>query len=237
MIPIRDDNPTHRFAFLTAMIIAGCVYVFFMMQPATDAQAVEYLYARAAIPCEVLTGDPLSAAEITGGRCQNDGDVRPVFPEKSVPLSIVESMFMHANLIHLASNMWILWIFGNNVEDRLGRGRYVLFYLGTGVVATFAHVAFNASSTIPVIGASGAIAGVMGAYLVMFPTARVVSVIPPFFFIPFRVPAAVFLLLWAFAQFSISATDPQVAWIAHVGGFGAGALYALATRRARGQRR
>jgi membrane associated rhomboid family serine protease len=231
MIPIRDDNPTHRFAFLTAALIAACVYVFFAMQPAGDSEAIEYLYARAAIPCEVVTGDPLSASEIAGGRCSASFDGAPVFPEKSVTVSIVESMFMHANLIHLASNMWILWIFGNNVEDRMGRGRYLLFYLGTGLAATFAHVAFNLTSTIPVIGASGAIAGVMGAYLVLFPTARVVSVIPPFFFIPFRVPAAVFLLLWAFAQFSISATDPQVAWIAHVGGFVAGAVYALFVRR------
>ena len=87
------------------------------------------------------------------------------------------------------------------------------------------------------IGASGAIAGVMGAYLVFFPSARVVSIIPPLFFLPFRVPAAVFLLLWAFAQFSISATDPQVAWIAHVGGFVAGASYALIARRRPAQRR
>ena len=237
MIPIRDDNPTHRFAVVTALIIAGCIYVFFALQPGSDQAAVEYLYARAAIPCEIVTGEPLSAGEITQGTCQTGVDGAPVFAEKSVTLSILESMFMHANLIHLASNMWILWIFGNNVEDRLGRARYLVFYLGTGLVATFAHVAFNLSSTIPMIGASGAIAGVMGAYLVFFPSARVVSIIPPLLFLPFRVPAAVFLLLWAFAQFSISATDPQVAWIAHVGGFVAGASYALIARRRPAQRR
>ncbi len=119
----------------------------------------------------------------------------------------------------------------------MGRLRYLLFYLGTGLAATAAHVVFSPGSTVPVIGASGAIAGVMGAYLVLFPTARVVSIIPPFFFFPFRVPAAIFLLLWAFAQFSISATDPQVAWIAHIGGFVAGAVITFFTQRRRPRRR
>lgn len=229
MLPLRDDNPTHRPAILTGALIAVCVYIFFWIQP-SGVDSVEFLYARATIPCEVMTLEPLDRVEISEGACSRAASV-PYFEDKSIARSLIESMFMHANLLHLASNMWILWIFGNNVEDRLGRPRFLAFYLLTGLAATFAHVIFNQASTIPVIGASGAIAGVMGSYLVLFPNARVVSVIPPLFLLPFRVPAVIFLLLWLFAQFSISASDPQVAWIAHVGGFVAGAVYTLAVRR------
>jgi membrane associated rhomboid family serine protease len=229
MIPLRDDNPTHRPAILTGALIAVSVYVFFWIQP-SGVDSVEFLYSRATIPCEVTTLQALDRTEIVEGVCSRVDSV-PYFADKSISRSLIESMFMHANLVHLVSNMWVFWIFGNNVEDRLGRLRFLLFYLLTGLTATFAHVVFNQASTIPVIGASGAIAGVMGAYLVLFPHARVVSVIPPLFLLPFRVPAVIFLLLWLFAQFSISANDPQVAWIAHVGGFVAGAAYTLMARR------
>ena len=229
MIPLRDDNPTHRPAIFTAALIAISVYVFFWIQP-SGVDSVEFLYARATIPCEVMTLEALDRTEIVQGVCSRAESV-PYFSDKSIPRSLIESMFMHANLVHLVSNMWVFWIFGHNVEDRLGRVRFLAFYLLTGLAATFAHVLFNQGSTIPVIGASGAIAGVMGAYLVLFPHARVVSIIPPLFLLPFRVPAVIFLLLWLFAQFSISATDPQVAWIAHVGGFVAGAAYTLMARR------
>ena len=231
MIPLRDDNPTHGPAILTAVLIAVSAYVFFFVQPSGQSDSARFLYANATIPCEVTTFEPLDRNEISGAPCARDQNVSPFFGEKNIPQSLFASMFMHANLIHLASNMWILWIFGNNIEDRMGRLRYLVFYFGTGLAASAAHIAFNPSSTIPVIGASGAIAGVMGAYLIVFPSARVISIIPPLFFLPFRVPAVIFLLLWLFAQFSISVNDPQVAWIAHVGGFVAGALYALRARR------
>ena len=150
MIPLRDDNPTHRPAIFTVLLIAASVYVFFAVQP-SGIDSVEFLYARAAIPCEVMTFEALDRLEITQGVCSRQAST-PFFPEKSVARSVVESMFMHANLLHLVSNMWVFWIFGNNVEDRLGRLRFLVFYLGAGLVATLAHVVFNQGSTIPVIG-------------------------------------------------------------------------------------
>ena len=155
---------------------------------------------------------------------------REVFPDKNVYLAILFSMFLHGSILHVLGNMLFLWIFGNNVEDRLGPIAFLLFYLLAGVVATAAHVAFNAGSTVPTIGASGAIAGVMGAYIVWLPHARVLSLIPILFFFGFiELPAAVVLGVWFVTQFF---TNPNegIAWLAHVGGFTFGAAVAFALR-------
>jgi len=145
-----------------------------------------------------------------------------------VYLAVIASMFMHANLLHLAGNMLFLWIFGNNVEDRLGRIGYTLFYFAAGIVATLGYAAANLSSITPLLGASGAIAGVMGAYLIWFPRARILSLV---FFFPVTIPAAPVLVVWFVTQFF---TDPNsgVAWVAHVCGFVFGALIALGFRAA-----
>jgi membrane associated rhomboid family serine protease len=156
-------------------------------------------------------------------------------------LPFVTSMFLHGGWLHLILNMWVLWLFGPTVEDRLGAGRYLLFYLATGVIASATHVAFNPTSEVPTLGASGAIAGILGAYLRMFPFARVVVVVPviviPFFF---EVPAIVFVGLWFFMQLLQGAVEllaPDggvgIAWWAHVGGFLAGLLLAPVVRRPR----
>ena len=213
---------------LTVALIAISVAVFFFVQPAGDLETSEFLYERAAISCEILSGDPLSVNEIRSGACGESGS--EVFPSKSVIVSLFTSMFLHAGIAHLLGNMWILWIFGNNVEDRTRGFRFIRFYLGAGLVATLTFVAVNPTSTVPLIGASGAIAGVMGAYLILFPGARVISIIPPLFFLPFRVPAVLFLLIWFGTQFLISSDAGSVAWEAHVGGFVAGAAFALLRR-------
>jgi membrane associated rhomboid family serine protease len=235
LFPIRDDNPTRHRPILTIVVIAACTLVFFVVQPRNEVDNAVFLYENAAISCEILGFEPLTAEEITTGRCGVGSDV--AFPSKSIIGSVFASIFLHANLLHLGTNMWSLWIFGNNVEDRLRGFRFVRFYLGTGVVATLVFVLMNPSATVPLIGASGAIAGVMGAYLVMFPRAGVVAIIPPFFFFPFRVPAMVFLVIWLATQFLISDTAGNVAWEAHVGGFIAGAVYALAWGRRPARRR
>lgn len=229
MLPIRDDNPTHRSAVVTALLLAASVWVFFGLQPRGEAESVEFLYERAAIACEIVTLDPLSVPEIQRGRCSGADEI-PVFPEKRIGLSILMSLFLHANLAHLFGNMWIFWIFGNNIEDHLGHARYLLFYLASGIAATATFVILNPGATVPLIGASGAIAGVMGAYLILFPGTPITSIVPPFFFLPFRVPAWIFLGLWLFGQFAISSDAGAVAWEAHVGGFVAGAAYAAVRR-------
>ena len=243
VIPLRDENPTRRPAVVTLVIIAANVVVFLFVQPQTwsatteleamdsQEQEIEFLYRNAAIPCEVRTAEPLSLAEINRGECGTSiASEAPFFPDKNVPWSIMASMFMHGGLLHIAGNMLFLWVFGNNVEDRFGPIAFTLFYVFTGIVATGAHVALNLDSTVPVVGASGAIAGVMGAYLVFWPHARILSVVPLFFIFQIvRLPAGVVLGLWFVMQFF---TNPNsgVAWAAHVGGFLAGAAVALAMR-------
>jgi len=234
LFPIRDDNPTRHRPLLTMLVIAACIVVFFGVQPQDEIDGATFLYENAAISCEILGLEPLTVEEISTGRCGEGSDV--AFPSKSIIASMFASVFLHANLLHLGANMWSLWIFGNNVEDRLRGFRFVRFYLGTGVVATIAFVVKNPSATVPLIGASGAIAGVMGAYLILFPRATVTAIVPPFFFFPFRVPAMVFLFIWFATQFLISDTAGNVAWEAHVGGFVAGVVYALFKGRSQTRR-
>lgn len=232
MIPIRDTNPGLHRPLVTWALIAVSVVVFFAIQPRTDPDAeVEFLYRNAAIACELTTGDPLTEAEILADRCDRTDSGREVFPDKVLTFSILASMFLHGGLVHLAGNMWSLWIFGNNVEDAFGKSGYLLMYLITGIVATLAFVAVNPSETVPLVGASGAIAGVMGAYLVLFPTARVVSIFPVLFFIPIALPSALFLIFWFLGQFALVGVSSGIAWEAHVAGFLAGAGIAAVGRR------
>jgi membrane associated rhomboid family serine protease len=160
-------------------------------------------------------------------------------------LTIFTSMFLHGGWFHLISNMWALYLFGDNVEDRMGHGRYLLFYLLTGAVASLTHILFNPGSPIPTVGASGAISGVLGAYLVLFPTARVVTLVPLWFFFPWfvEIPALIYLGMWFISQlfnglFALAApgvigTYGGVAWWAHVGGFVAGLLLVKVFERRR----
>lgn len=150
--------------------------------------------------------------------------------------SIITSMFIHGGFLHILGNMWFLWVFGRGVEDLLGHGKFLFFYLACGVVAALAHVLVNFNSTVPTVGASGAIAGVMGAYLVKFPRARIVTLVVIIFFLTtVDIPAAFLLLYWFAIQFfngvgSVGysqASSGDVAWFAHVGGFIAGIVLIL----------
>ena len=225
MFPLRDLNPTRVAPILTIALIAINVGVFFFWQPSGDIEAeTEFLYENAAIACEFTTGEPLTEAEIVRDQCIDDS-ATPLFPDKNVWLAGLVSMFLHAGIGHLLSNMWFLWIFGNNVEEAYGTGGYLLMYLVAGAAATAAFVYSNPEATIPMIGASGAIAGVLGAYLVLFPTHKIVTF---FFFLFVHVPAGAYLALWLFLQFAYQ--EPGVAWEAHVGGFIVGALITLPLR-------
>ncbi|HZM00704.1 MAG TPA: rhomboid family intramembrane serine protease [Planctomycetota bacterium] len=164
-------------------------------------------------------------------------------PAAPRPEAWLTHMFLHGGLAHLVGNLWTLWLFGDNVEDRLGPLRYLGFYLLCGLAAAGVHVYTNSGSTVPVIGASGAIAGVMGAYLVMFPRARLVVMLPPFVWWLFELPAVIYLVLWFWLQVvqGTAALGDEVtggvAWWAHVGGFVAGiVLLPLFVRRDRWSR-
>jgi membrane associated rhomboid family serine protease len=241
MFPIRDINPTRTRPVVNWIIIAINVAVFMLVQPWSfkssmspqdEQQQTEFLYSHAMVPCEVTHLEPLSAALVAdcGGKPVGPATTNPFFPGKHVLFAVFESMFFHANILHLAGNMFFLWMFGDNVEDRLGRSAYAIFYLVGGVAAAVGHVLTDTGSIVPVVGASGAIAAVMGAYLVQSPKARLTAVVPPLIFLPFRIPAWIFLIEWLVLQFFTSA-DSGVAWMAHVAGFAAGAVLALWLRR------
>jgi len=161
-------------------------------------------------------------------------------------VSVLTSMFLHGGLFHFAGNMWFLWIFGDNVEDRMGHGRYLSFYLLCGVTAALAQTIMNPDSLVPMVGASGAIAGVMGAYFVSYPHSRIVTIIPPFFFQAFEIPAIFFLGFWFLMQFvngigsvaAATAGEPAggIAFWAHVAGFVAGVGGMFLFRRPERQR-
>jgi membrane associated rhomboid family serine protease len=227
MFPLRDLNPTRLRPLATLALIAANIAVFFLWQPhGSDIEEIRFLYENALIPCELIGGEPLTFAEVQRQVCI-DASSGPIwFPDKSVEASVFVSMFLHGGLLHLGGNMWFLWIFGNNVEETYGRISYLLMYLAAGVVATLAFAAAHPDSTVALVGASGAVAGVLGAYLVLFPRATVLSL--AFVFL-IRVPAVLFLGLWFVAQFLT--LQPGVAWEAHVAGFLAGAGLALILRR------
>jgi len=234
VIPLHDDNRTSSTAVVTILLIALNVAVYFLLQPHGGIAEQKFLYERAAVPCELSQRAPLTFLEANTGACLSAADTEgvspPISPSKNIWISVVTSMFLHGSILHLGGNMLFLWIFGNNIEDRLGPLLFLAFYVAAVILATGTHVAFESGSTVPMIGASGAIAGVMGAYIVWFPRARITSVLPLFVFVTLvNLPAVVVLGLWFVMQF---ATNPNegVAWLAHVGGFVSGAAVALSTR-------
>jgi membrane associated rhomboid family serine protease len=222
VLPIRDDIPSRRFPAATLTIIVVNALVFLWELQLGPRQLERTFVALAIVPARYSI--PEIAHSFTLGQ-----QVLPFF----------SSMFLHGGWLHLLGNMWTLWIFGDNVEDRLGRGRYLVLYLASGVAAALMHIYTNLGSDVPTLGASGAIAGVMGAYFRFFPHARVETVIPPFIFGPYYVlPAVLFLGWWFLLQFfngalSLGRGFGGIAWWAHVGGFAFGVTVCLLARRPR----
>jgi membrane associated rhomboid family serine protease len=250
MIPIRDVNPTARFAWVTLGLIVLNVAVFFFWEPvSSDAQAQqEFFLCHAQIPYEVThqtslaeggSGARTAIEHDYGVSAAEAGDAQQtlaqVCPHKPWAASVLVSMFLHGGFLHLAGNMLFLWVFGNNVEDRLGRLRYLLFYLVGGLVAAALQFAVGPNSVLPSLGASGAIAAVLGAYLVMFPGARVKTLV---FVFPVDLSAGFLLGWWFLLQLlhGVGGLGTQVnggvAYWAHIGGFLFGLAVALSLRRA-----
>ncbi len=235
MIPLKDDNPTRRFPWVTLLLIAANLVVFVLIQRPYDRglNNAAFTFEFAAIPCEVVTGEPLTRQEVVDTfegddrACRDDGDgSREEFPNKQIYLAVLYSMFLHGSWLHIGGNMLFLWVFGNNIEDRMGAGPYLAFYVMAGLAAAAAHIAVQPGSSVPVVGASGAVAGVMGAYLVLFPNVRIFTLIV----FLFRDISAKWLLgVWFVSQFFVNPAS-GVAWVAHVGGFVFGVLVALLLR-------
>jgi membrane associated rhomboid family serine protease len=227
MIPLRDNVPRSSWPAVTvALIITNCVV--FLREVSLPPFQRNLLI-------ETYSLVPARTAAFFGGL--------PVSPGRAL-LPFFTSMFLHGGWLHLIGNMWFLWIFGDNVEDRVGHVRYLFLYLCCGLAGAITYVYFSAQSTVPSLGASGAIAGIMGAYLITFPRARVLTLVPIFFFLTtWEIPAYFILIYWFLLQFlngvgSIAMTDQGggVAWFAHVGGFLAGVPLMLLLRRPRRSR-
>ena len=239
VIPIHDANPTHRRAVVTLLIIAVNLLVFLATpvrsaaSGSSDGRAActteAFLDRWAAVPAELTSNRP--AERVFLGPVATGCLQGPPNYAKQPFLSVVTSMFVHGGWLHLAGNMLFLWIFGNNVEDRFGRGRYLLFYLLCGFIATYGYALTFPVSHTPLVGASGAIAGVLGAYLVLYPRARVTTLVTV---IPVRMPAWLVLGFWFVLQWLYSlrpvAGSGGVAYLAHVYGFVTGFVIALVVR-------
>jgi membrane associated rhomboid family serine protease len=243
VFPLKDNIPTRRFPVLTVAIIVINVVMFFLFQEATlslggaavdDEKVVNY----GAIPYEIThPGDQCveTSAQFAALAC-GEGEAVETAVDRDLPptwLTLLTAMFMHGGLLHIAGNMLFLWIFGNNVEDSMGRPRFVAFYLLGGLAATLAQVLAGPNAQVPTIGASGAVAAVLGGYILLYPRARVVTLIFIIFFITvLELPAYVVLGLWFLIQLlygTAELTQPVaggggVAYFAHIGGFVFGLL-------------
>ena len=202
MIPLKDNVPTRTFPIITITIVLVNILVFLWSLMLADGLGQRVVHTYALIPKELLVAATVSPA---------------LLPYNI--LTIFTSMFLHGGILHLGGNMLYLWIFGNNVEDAVGHSRFILFYLFSGVAAALVQCSVDPGSTVPMIGASGAVSGILGAYLLLYPRAKVKTLIFIFVFITtIDIPAMVLLSLWFFVQIIFS-HGQGVAWFAHIGGF------------------
>jgi membrane associated rhomboid family serine protease len=226
MFPYHDENETQRTPYVTLAVIALSVLAWLLVQGAGGTMAL----ARSVCELGLIPGELTASLSPGTPFPMGEGLVCLSDPGRQVH-NVLTSMLLHGSWMHLAGNMWFLWLFGNNVEDSMTRPRFVAFYLLTGLAAALAQVAANPASEVPMVGASGAISGVMGAYLVLFPRARVYTMVPLGFFLhSMALPAWAMLIYWAFLQFAgglasiASEQTGGVAFWAHLGGFIAGLI-------------
>jgi membrane associated rhomboid family serine protease len=207
MIPLRDNTYSHSFPFVNVTIIVLNVLIFLYQLSLPEELLNLFFYNFGVIPAQVIS-------QVTTG----ESLLITVTP-------FISAIFLHGSWVHMLGNMLYLWIFGDNIEDRIGHLRYLLFYLLIGIISCIAHIISVPGSQIPIIGASGAIAGIMGAYFLTFPKARILTLVPVFFFITFiQVPAIIFLPIWFVIQIinglsTAGMGADAVAWWAHIGGF------------------
>ncbi len=218
MVPLHDDNPTEITPYITYVLIVLniIIFVYELSLPAPELRAFFSTYG--VVPRELTLS-------------LQSGNPAAIFGQF---MTLITSQFLHGGFLHLGGNMLFLWIFGNNIEEKLGRLKYIIFYLSCGIFAALAQYIFSINSTVPTLGASGAIAGIMGAYIIRFPRAKILTLIPlGFFLTTFRIPAVFFLGFW-FAQqalYGVASLDTTtrvdmggIAYWAHAGGFAFGAI-------------
>jgi len=206
MIPLKDENPTKNRCYLRYVILFICLVVFFFQISSSQSNLITYYFGF----------KPASFFY--------NFDKPTFFPI----LTLFTSLFMHGGWMHLIGNMMYLVIFADNIEDVFGKKKFILFYLFSGIFASFSQALLNLSSDVPMIGASGAIAGVLGAYLFYFPKAKILVLVPFFIFFTLRIPASILLIFWFIFQFlNLSNIESSVAWMAHIGGFIFGYIFSI----------
>lgn len=251
VIPFHDVNPVRRTPWVMRLLIAANLVVFLLtpavatvgvgaVSTADLCQVTAFYYEYGAVPAELAANEPLPrvpTGEVADGACAvGSPDYR-----KAPVWSVLSAMFLHAGWLHLLGNLLFLYVFGNNVEERFGHFGFLAFYLGAGYLASYGFALADPGSVTPMVGASGAVSGVLGAYLALFPRARVWSLVPVFLFLPLRLPAWLVLGSWFVLQYLYSAGyaaggGGNVAYLAHVLGFVAGFLVALPLRGRRRRR-
>lgn len=259
-IPLKDKNPTKTFPYVTIALIVLNAYVFILQSPlGNDRVMINIWYRFGFIPRLFVTQFDEDKYNESWAELKKEFARRPLQSRgffqrgqelrqrltllrelehiqrsrlRIEPLTLLTCLFIHGSLWHVLANMLFLWVFGNNIEDATGHSRFLLFYVLCGVLASFAQMGVHITSLAPTVGASGAISGIMGAYLLLYPHARVLTIIPIFYFLwyPIELPAYLYLGYWIFIQlilghFSLASTARSgVAWFAHIGGFFAGLL-------------
>lgn len=204
MIPLRDRNPTEKFPLVTVLIIVVCTIVFLGEISLSRSQLNQLIYNFGVVPQNIFSQS---------------------FPLSKKIISLFSSMYLHGGFLHLIANMLYLWIFGNNIEERLGSVKFFIFYSLSGLGGALLQSFFSVNPEIPIIGASGAIAGILGGYIILYPKAKILTLVPLFFYITFiELPAFLVIALWFGLQLlssisSLSAAASNVAYLAHVGGF------------------
>lgn len=230
MIPLSDENPTRTTPYVTYILIALNILIFMIDRIGAEG-FMGNLWQWSMIPRSVIEG--VRYEPMISQQGQIAFIARPGTGIEPQWITIFTSMFMHGGIMHIIGNMWFLWIFGNNIEDVLGRFKFILFYVGAGVLAAMAHIWSNPMSYIPTVGASGAIAGVLGAYILLFPHNRINTLVWFYFFVNvIEVPAVFFLAIWFIGQItgvlgSYQTVGGGVAYWAHIGGFVAGIVLIL----------
>ena len=218
MIPISDINPARNSPIISRIFIFATVAVFILIQPKNEIELINFFYEYSAIPCELLNLSPLSESQFYNNDCFYKQNI-VIFPNKNLIYSVVFANFFHANFIHILGNLWSFWIFGNNVEDKLGKIKFSIFLLLIAFLSIGVHTIINFDSLIPVVGASGIVSGIMGAYVYLFPNAKLLVLVPFGILFPTTIKARTFMYFWFISQIFIAIGSSNISWEAHIGGF------------------
>ena len=223
MIPISDINPAENTPYITRFFIFFTIAVYILLQPKNSTDLFNFFYEFSAIPCEIQKGVPLSANQFYSNDCMATID-NVIFANKNLMLSLLTANFLHANLLHLVGNLWSFWIFGNNIEDKLGKLKFIIFLMVAAGGSIGTHIFLNYSDLNPIVGASGIVSALMGAYLYRFPNAKLLVLVPFGIIFPTTIKAKYFMTFWFASQVIISLQNNNISWEAHIGGFFVGYL-------------